>query len=235
MAARFKWYGFPSTPELLRTLGKAMLQEQYGAERPVGFRMFVARRDELVGRLVHRHEYVEEVEDPLGERLAIPRVEFRQVSFRLSSQAPLIQVSDSTRDVRLLFERLAAFGASAPRPLTLDIRQWLRHLERRHGPARVLAARLTNLTLSATAAASVVLKGTQDVRAHMEELLQGRTGTVDRLHVDFKQRSGTVSLELARDARAVIHEGGDVAGLLAAEALVALTSAGTPVPKASTR
>lgn len=233
MAARLKWYGFSSTPDLLRTLGKAMLQEPYGLERPIGFHMSVVSRDELVGRLVHRHEYVEEVNDPFGERIALPRVEFRQVSFRLSSKAPLIQVSDSTRDVRLLFERLAAFGASAPHPLTLDVRQWLRQLERRHGTTRVLAARLTDLALSATATASIVLKGTQDVREHMEELLRGRMGTVDRLHVDFKQRSGTVSLELVQDARAVIHEGENVAGLLAAEALIAITNTSTPETKAS--
>lgn len=235
MPLRLRWYEFPRSPELFHKLGRQMLTEQYRAGQPSGFRMSVVRRDELEGLYIERRDYVEEVEDPLGERIRIPRVEFRRVAFKASSMAPLLELTDAGRDARLLFERLGTMAGERihVRPLTVDVRLWLRHLEAQHGTVKVLAARLTDLALSATASASVIVKGTQDVRGHLEELLHGRHGTIERVHLELKRRAGPLNLELARDARAVVHQGGEVAGSLAAESLAAAMNAGTGAPKAS--
>jgi len=234
MPLRLRWYEFPRSPELLLRLGRQMLAEQYRVGQRSGFRMEVVRRDELEGRYIERRDYVEEVEDPLGERIQIPRVEFRQVAFKANGMSPLLELTDAGRDAPLLFERLAAMAGDSiyVRPLTVDVSLWLRHLEAQHGTVKVLAARLSDLALSTTASASVTVKGTQDVRRHLDELLHGRHGTIERVHLELKRRTGTLNLELAQDGRAVIHHGGEVAGTLAAESLAATRNAGDSDPKA---
>lgn len=235
MPLRMRWYEFPYSGDVLHKLGRKMLADPYRAGQAAGFRMTVVRRDELEGAYIERREYTEQIEDPFGEYIRVPRLEFRQVVFRVRSGAPLLELIDSGRDARLLLERVNTLsgGGIHVRPLSVDVRLWLRHLEAQHGTVTVLGARLTDLTLSTSAAASVTVKGTQDIRGHIEDLLRGRQGTIERIHLELKRRPGLVNIELTGDARAVVHQGGDSAGALAADAIAAAVTARGTGTKAS--
>lgn len=225
---RLKWFGFQVPPGRLPALGRFMLKQQYGREAAAGFRLEHVQSDEIAGHYIERREYTEQVEDPAGDAVELRRIEFRQVGFRIRADVPTIEVVDSARDCRLLFQRLEEFYGEEMviRPLSVDVLAWLQHFETRAGRAQVSAARLIDLALSTSVSASVVFTGTQDVRPQLKEWRRGRTGIVERVHIDLLHRgSDNWSVELVRDARAVVHAGGALAGTLTADALHSVLAA----------
>lgn len=197
-----------------------MQKREYSRRRSNGFRLSDVRRDYLSGRFIERVEWDDVIEDPASGEIQVHRVEFRQLSFRISAGVPNLEVHDAPRSLRsFLHEFAECVGIDvAPEQVAISPSVWLEEIENAGGRALVTALTAGGLTLSAYSSAAIRIVGTEDVRQHLAQLVGRKKAPIERLSVELPQPYGG-RCDLLTEGRAIVPRGGDLAIKLLRETL----------------
>lgn len=212
MTTRIRWYRAETGIDL-RAVKKALLGNEYSADRSWGFRIDKVETGSLLFRFIERIEHNEQSEDPFGKLLSFHRLEYRQTSLRLSDRPPEIEVHNAPRSMRLLLNELSA--AIGPQveidPIKLAVEAWLRSLEHTVGKVKVVLREVTNLEISPRASARLLVFGQEDIRRHGD--LVSRTGSsrVERIGVEWQARGDLFACEIHENGRAKHQVGSEEA------------------------
>lgn len=205
MRQRYKWFSSASmNGTSLRRLVGGMQKEEFSEKNGFGFRLGPVRRDFVSGELIERIETVDVVESPLGEQFEFQRVVYRRAAFRLTLEAPQVELLNPTvlsRSLLTRFGELLDFELSVA-PVEADPMRWLESLERQIGRVQVLALGLTGITLSDSVHASIRVEGSADVRESASKLALGRKYIVEKVKLSPKEPGIAEDIELRTGGRA---------------------------------
>lgn len=206
---RYRWYQ-AEWPTTIRTLAKRIKAKAFNDNASEGFVIDRVRDDFLEARYVERLVYTDHVLDPFGRELTFERVEFRQVSFRVSAGWPGLELVDAPRSSQSLVSQLseATDFTVAIVPLSVDVLKWAHALQEEMGiTALVDSIQLGALQLGDGITAKAVLKGENDVRAACSRLTEGRKYSLEKVQLRLgKSGRGRVLLTSTATARVEMQD-----------------------------
>lgn len=164
----------------------------------------------VLGTFIDRIETVDVVQDPLGGELEFPRIEFRNVEFRVSTEYPQLEVTNPPRNFSGFLTRLGEHLQFST-PITsveADPLQWLDQIEKEIGRVSVLAIALSDISITRTISAKVCLTGTDDVRPQIDKIVSaGRSYRTDRVEFHSKNQPLQFAAEICQGGRACLTRG----------------------------
>lgn len=173
-------------PMNIRTLAKCIRQQEFTEDRSSGFILDRVRDDVLEARFVERYEYTETVSDPYGKELTFDRLEFRQTSFRATSEWPGLELINAQRSTQSLISGLleATRFELAVSPIDVNVLVWADELQRALGVEVVIdSLQVAALMIADGIKAKVMLKAEKDVRAACKEMVQERPHVLEKLQL----------------------------------------------------
>ncbi|MFP2931824.1 hypothetical protein ACLESO_42955 [Pyxidicoccus sp. 3LG] len=204
---RVRWFEVAGDAIGIGTLRARLLKDEYRANRSSGFRLEPSPRSELTGRFIERIEYEAEVEDPFGRVEVQSRVEYRQLRFSILESLPHIQVNAPPRSCKAFLNRLAEhLGDSAQiRVPAVSMERWLSAVERQTPRVEVHLIEASNIRLSGSTHARVLVAGPEDVRKVQSSFLKGHSTILERVGLSWA--GGGARCELSGEGRAVVEKG----------------------------
>jgi len=212
MNKRVRW--FLLSPLSRTTLARAvegMRSEEFTSDSTSGFIGERTRSSFVEARYVERSERTESIIDPFGNTQEFRRIEYQQTPFRLSLDAPQLEIYDGPRSVAPLLNRLSSLmGAnSTVEPIIVDILKWLKHLQTEVSEICVTAAYISRLSLSESVSARIIINGTDDVRKYVKVVVGDKPFRFERLDVSSNFQGSLTRFDLREEGRATVANGCD--------------------------
>lgn len=218
---RLRWYALSLTRATLRNLGGSIAQVEYTPKRGHGFVLDEVRPNYLVGSHVERTEREFITRDPFGEESRQTVTVYVHTKFRLSTDAPGLEVVDPPRSVQFMISQLAVMTdfTLTVSPITVDPLKWVESIESEGVTGVVRRLEYSDIVFGARTRGALRLDGDTDVRAAGVKILGKRERFVRRVTAQIQRGPGEGSCWSAiveRDAKAVIHavDAEDARGLL---------------------
>lgn len=198
MDQRVKWLlGADLEARMLARLAEAFRLHRFSKSSERGVIVSSVRPEVVTGRYIERVEDRRSVTDPFGNVLELPSVTYETVNFRLSIEAPQLEVVNAPRSLRgflLFLGELSSFGFRAVEP-QLDVIRWIERVGAKAGRTSFTAIECSDVQVSAAAAANMVFYGDGDLHREVTRFLGTRTFAIERVQVAF------VSTRLERRCR----------------------------------
>jgi hypothetical protein len=193
-------------------LSEAFLSDEFSNERKWGFQIESSSKRLIQGRFIERNEFVEKVIDPFGEIFEFARVEYTSLSFRFGTEIANLELYDPP--VSLIPTFLNQLGTYLSfkvsiSPVQIDVLKWLNLFEPHVEALVVKVLMVTDISLSNTVQAQVVLTGTQDVRAFVAKIAGGRNHRILKATFEAKSLEREVKCEIGSEGRVNLIRGGD--------------------------
>src|SRR5205085_1532028 len=110
MTLRLGWMLIsPSDATAFSKLIRGIEADQFSSDVTSGFLVDSLRRDFVEARFVERFEVTDALIDPFGVEVERVRVEYSQLRFRLSREAPQVEVQNAPRSMNAFINRLGEF------------------------------------------------------------------------------------------------------------------------------
>lgn len=182
---RFRWFN-AQWPISMRVLAKRLKLKAFEGEQLEGFVLDRVRDNYLEARFVERIEYDDMVVDPFGKELTFHRVDFRKCAFRASIDGPGLELIDAPRSVQTMVSRLAEaseFSLSIS-PVSVNVLAWAKRLQSGlNAVAAVDSVQIGAVELSQGVLAKAVIKGTTDVLAAANKLVEGKRHVIEKVQL----------------------------------------------------
>lgn len=182
---RYRWFN-AQWPISMRVLAKRLKLKAFEGEQAEGFVLDRVRDSFLEARFVERIEYDDVVIDPFGKELKFHRVDFRKCEFRASMDGPGLELLDAPRSVQTMVSRLAEaseFSLSIS-PVSVNVLAWAKRLQNGlNTVVEVDSVQLGAVELSQSVLAKVVIKGTSDVLAAANRLVEGKRHVIEKVQL----------------------------------------------------
>lgn len=177
MSQRIRWFGITPSEISLKKYTEAMLSSQYISGKDKGFQLEEVRRDYVTGNYIERIEWDDFIEDPMGDKIDIHRIELRQTKFRLTNKKPELEIYDAPRTLRNFVNQLSNCVGTSIRLLEtlIDPNFWLGEIEKLGYKSTVVIVNFDGLTISNNASASIIIEGSEDVRKFLEQFTENKT------------------------------------------------------------
>lgn len=210
MSKRVRWLiASPLSRASLARIAEGLHRDEYEANATTGFISSIVRTTFVEARYIERFERAESIIDPFGQPQEFQRIEYQQTAFRLSVDAPQLEIYDGPRSIGPLLNRLGSFTDTVIQPLNVDVVKWLRQLQTEISETCVTAAHIARLSLSEKVSAKIVVNGTEDVRSFVKSVVGNKPFRFERLEVAAKFKGETIRFDLREEGRATISSGSD--------------------------
>lgn len=207
---RVRWFSLSpiSRPALKKAL-EGMRKEEFLEDSTVGFLIERARPTFIEARFVEKFERVETLMGPFGESREFQRTEHQITRFRLSTDCPQLEFFDAPRSVAPAINSLTALmePETVVAPLDVDVPQWLALLDGRFSDLKVTSSHFSQISLSESVNAKIVLNGSSDVRSLGKQLVGRRNHKIERFDVACVYQGQPARFVLRDDARATLVSG----------------------------
>lgn len=201
---RYRWLK-AQWPISMRVLAKRLKTRPFEDGQTEGFVLDRVRDGFLDARFVEKMEYYDTIVDPFGTESSFHRIEYRKCEFKASVEGPGLELIDAPRSVQAMVSRLAEATefSLAIRALSIDVLTWASNVQSHlKASGEVNSLQIGTLELSKDVQAKVVLKGTSDVLAAADGLVNGKKHIVEKVQLRFDgQRQTTVLLTNVGQAR----------------------------------
>lgn len=221
MKRRIRWFRMEPQGSTLGHLIQRMIRDEYTDKRGVGFRIESASRSTATGLFVEKVSGEDLVRDPDGNEFRVPRLEFRQVQFQILSGSPNLELIDPPRSCKSFFARLFHLSEGlAVSPIQPDVAAWLSSLEASLGQrVRVRSMAISDVTISTSTYADIIVTSGADVRHDAEKLLSGRKGAIASVDIEWMHHDETTTCELTRSGALCDDHNSEAVGKLLRSAL----------------
>lgn len=213
MQQRIRWYSIlPFEARDVARISAACLRDEFVDGRNWGLQIESASRKNIVGRFIEQHQVTDKVIDPFGKTFEFSRVEFSSLSFRLSADSINLELYDAPISLIAAFlNQLAAYldfevSISAPQ---IDVLKCLKKIGAKTENMIVKSLFLTDLTLSNSTQAQVIITGTEDVRSHIEKIVGHRKYQIHKATFEARILEQGIKCEIVSDGRANVIRGND--------------------------
>jgi hypothetical protein len=210
MPLRLKWYKAATIErksiELLLT---RLVKDDYSEGKRWGFSNIVLRGSAIEGEYIERFEAVTKVEDPFGNILEFPIVQYEKFFFSVGTKFPNLETHGAPRSLSSFFNQLASYlnFRISIEPVNIDLRNWISLIERNVDSALVGGLLVSNVTLSNAVDAKIALSGTSDVRPFVKMLTGKHSCVFSKVQIVGIFHSQPFKCELFADGRATILGG----------------------------
>ena len=213
MQQRIRWYSIlPFEARDMARISAACLRDEFVDGRNWGLQIESSSKKNVVGRFIEQHQVTDKVVDPFGKTLEFSRVEFSSLSFRLSADSINLELYDAPVSlIGAFLNQLAAYldfevSISAPQ---IDVLKCLKKIGTKTENMTVKSLFLTDLTLSSSTQAQVIITGTEDVRSQVGKIAGNRKYQIHKATFEAKILERGLKCEICSDARANVIRGND--------------------------
>jgi hypothetical protein len=199
MAFRLRWFKIePFSPGELKRMAKWLLSEKFSHQRGWGFDIAEIRKDYVTGRYIAKEKHIESFRDPRGEVRTVEFEVFWDLEFRIQSANPNLEVLTPSRGLPELFNH---FGKSLDysisiTPIAVDPLQWVKHLKKEYDAVSVRRAVISDIELSSSSSASVVIAGSEDVQKYFNKVVPHKSFVLDSAVICFSDLGEDVRFEV---------------------------------------
>jgi hypothetical protein len=176
------------SPKDFRALKDEISKDQFSESSSTGFIVDSIRPSSLQARFIQRKIFKEIFFDPFGNQKEIERTEYQQISFRLLPSSPHLEIINPPRNLNLLINRLGELtgGKAAIYPPEIEIKKWLNALSLKASTCKITGLLISNLQLSSTSVAKILLRGTEDVQGQLSSLVGKKPHTIKEAQVEIE-------------------------------------------------
>ncbi|RWA81746.1 hypothetical protein [Mesorhizobium sp.] len=179
-------------PFAMRVLADRLRSQQFTSETQNGFILDRFRADSIECRFIERQEISQIVESPLGQRTVYERTEFREIAFVATpGNSPGLEIANPPRSVSLFLSRLSEvcdFQVSISE-VKVDVVGWCARLAELLGrPVDIVSCQLRDIKLADNATATAVIRGSSDVRAAANLMMNGNPYINDKVKIQIQGR-----------------------------------------------
>lgn len=187
----------------LRTAADHLSVNEYTEKVSWGFIDLRNEGDALTATFVERFETEDEISDPFGRVTKYKRIQFSQVSFRLSRKMPQLEVYDAPRSISPLLTELAnAFGiAISFSRIRIDLNAFVKFLKNETSSLIMQGATLRNIPLTTDVSANVALAGNGEISPYLKIASLGKKTALNKVSLLGTNKVGMFKLEIASDGR----------------------------------
>ena len=193
---RYRWFN-AQWPTSMRVLAKRLKLKAFEEEQTEGFVLDRVRDNFLEARFVEKIEYDETIVDPFGKELTFHRVDYRKCEFRASVEGPGLELIDAPRSVQTMVSRLAEaseFSLSIG-PMSVSVLAWANRLQRGLNAVGVVdSIQVGAVELSQGVLAKAVIRGSSDVLAAANKLVEGKRHVVEKVQLRLAGSTRTTVL-----------------------------------------
>lgn len=182
---RYRWLK-AHWPISMRVLAKRLRSKEFDGEQAEGFVIDRVRDDFLEAKFIERFEYDDTVIDPFGVEESYHRVEYRKCEFKAMSTGPGLELVDAPRGVQAMVSRLAEATdfALAISPVSVNALAWATNVQRRLNVVGVVdSLQVGSLELAVGVSAKAIIKGSSDVLAATQALVDGKKHVVEKVQI----------------------------------------------------
>jgi hypothetical protein len=184
---RYRWLK-ANWPVSMRVLAKRLKLRAFQGDQTEGFVLDRVRDDYLEARFVEKVEYDDTVTDPFGAESIFHRVEYRKCEFKATTVGPGLELVDAPRGVQTMVSRLAEATefSLAISALSIDVLVWATNVQRRLNTVGVVdSIQVGAVELAAGVRAKAVIKGSSDVLAATNRLIEGKKHVTEKVQIRF--------------------------------------------------
>lgn len=184
---RYRWLR-AKWPISMRMLAKRLKSKAFEGEETEGFVLDRVRDDYVEARFVEKVEYDDTVTDPFGAESSFHRIEYRKCEFKATLDGPGLELVDAPRGVQTMVSRLAEATefSLAISPLSVNVLVWARNVQRQLGAVGVVdSLQVGAVELASGVQAKAVIKGSSDVLAAANKLVEGKKHVIEKVQLRF--------------------------------------------------
>ncbi len=173
---KVKWIAFKSIYSLSE-IKERLLGCQYNEEVGRGFIVSTSSAQYIIFRHVSKRRVVEVQEGPFGEQFERESITYDSVSFRLSTEFPgVLELTNPKRRTKSFFNdlRMVLGIGLVVSEFNYDCFEVVNNIEDGGTPCEIFSVELSEITIRNSAAASLSLKGANDLRRAIKEFLGDR-------------------------------------------------------------
>jgi hypothetical protein len=186
---RYRWYR-AEWPLSMRELSRRLQECPFRMDGHEGFLVDRVRSDYVEARFIQKREYIDEINNPLGEVIRQTRLEFIEHSFRAGCVGPGLELSDPPRSVNRLFSKLAEICDFSLVLSNIDIEplDWV-SLFRKESRLETITESLqfSKVVVDRDVYANIVIKSNRDVYKQSTDFLAGRKARTEKVKVSFNK------------------------------------------------
>ena len=170
---------------------KKLRRFKFSQKDGAGFVIDLVRKDRIEARFVEFREEQVVFADPFGNEDSFTRSTYETTSFQFCKSSPNLILSNSPRSRRAFFSSLSeAFDdAIAVQSAEIDPINFLKEAENEGYSPRITKATLSNVSLSSSVSAKLVISGTEDVREHFKILGGKRPYKISNVTVELSRET----------------------------------------------
>lgn len=179
--------------QAFQRLAKAISSDQYTEAVTTGFIIDANRKSTLQARFIQKRIFTETIADPFGNSSTMDRTEYAQTQFVLSEKAPHLEIINASRSINPLINRLGELceGRAAIYPPEKPVSELMEKAAQAARSVKVIGVLISNLQLSATATAKILVKGDEDVKRFLPKLAGDKKYTIDEAQLELTTSSGS--------------------------------------------
>jgi len=193
MIFRIVWLRIkPLSSQGFLKLTKAIAADQFTQGVTSGFIVDAERKSSLEARFIQTRNFTETVADPFGNESKFERTEYTQIKFTLFDQAPHLEIINPARNLTPLINRLGELceGKSAIYLPEQSVSELMQTMAEMASSAKFTGLLISNLQLSPTATAKVLIKSSEDVKKLLPKFIGQRSHTIKEAQLEILTPSG---------------------------------------------
>lgn len=184
---RYRWLSakWPITTTLL---SKALQMKRYDNSSVFGFVIDRVRDSCLEARYIEKIDFTETIVNPFGEEILVPRVEFIQCEFRVSTKVEEIglELINQPKSTQGLISNLieACSFKLAIAPVKVDVIAWAKSFNKLSSITTIVdSLQIGGIQMSEGIKAKTIIKGNRDVIETAISSLQGKKYEIEKLQL----------------------------------------------------
>lgn len=186
-----------------------MIKDEYVEGRRWGFSNVVLKGTSIEGEYIERFDVVTKINDPFGNTVEYPIVQYDRFSFSINSLFPNLEMHGAPRSLSSFYNQIAAYlnYRIAVESVVVDLRKWVAAIERNTESVFVAGALVSDLSLSNSVHSKIAFYGTTEVRPLVKKLTGRYRYTFSKMHIHGISHSQSFKCELFADGRASVLSG----------------------------
>lgn len=164
-----------------------------------GFLVDRVREDYLEARFIEKLSFDETIKDPFGNDIAMHRTGYRQVPFTLYRDE--LELRNATRVTNAFFSALQTITdfTIAITPLHAPVLQWIEQLQELVNATLVVErVQVSHVPVAPDILATILLRGSADVRDTLTTMTGQHTAVVDKARVRWTAEGHAIVMHLER-------------------------------------
>lgn len=217
MILKTAWLKIDPLPEReFQRLCEAIGKDQFTEATTTGFIIDSARKSSMEARFIQKRIFTETILDPFGNESKISQTSYLQTRFTLRNRAPQLLVMNPPRAFSPFITRMGEHcqGKAAIYPPENDTNNLIAALIAQSTAAKITGILISDIQLKGPAVAKVLIKGTEDVKRAVQELVGSRRYSIKEAQLDVITSYGiTLNITVKEASRFAIQTTDEEAAL----------------------